>query len=51
VFRGGKRINGSWSRKSPLRGTYFKTGAGHTITLAPGNTWVALVKKGTKTSA
>jgi hypothetical protein len=51
VFRGGRRIDGSWSRQSPLRGTYFHTSTGHLITLAPGNTWFALVKKGTRTSA
>jgi hypothetical protein len=51
VFRGGKRVDGAWSRKSALRGTYLRTSSGHTITLAPGNTWIALVKKGTHTSS
>lgn len=46
VFRGGKRINGSWIRGSLAGGTLLRTSKGAPIPLAPGNTWVALVRPG-----
>jgi hypothetical protein len=45
VFRGGHVIKGSWSRKRLKDGTTLRT-RGHTIPLAPGNTWVVLIRKG-----
>ncbi|HKC28950.1 MAG TPA: DUF3048 C-terminal domain-containing protein [Jatrophihabitans sp.] len=46
IFRQGKRINGVWSRPHLTDGTTFKSYNGHTIPLAPGNTWVVLIRKG-----
>ena len=46
VFRGGKRIYGAWSRNRLKNGTVLR-GAHHMqIPLAPGNTWVVLIRKG-----
>ena len=45
VFRGGRRIDGVWSRKHLLGGTTLRTG-GRAIPLAPGNTWVVLIRSG-----
>jgi hypothetical protein len=45
VFRGGKRINGYWSRQHLHSGTSLRS-RGKAIPLAPGNTWVVLVRKG-----
>lgn len=46
VFRQGKRINGTWSRKTLKDGTVWRTASGKRIPLAPGNTWVVLIRKG-----
>ncbi|MCW2495379.1 DUF3048 C-terminal domain-containing protein [Jatrophihabitans sp.] len=46
VFRGGKRINGTWSRPKLNNGTKLKTSAGGVLPLQPGNTWVVLVRTG-----
>jgi hypothetical protein len=48
VFRQGKRIEGEWSRKKLDQGTTFKTFTGKQIPLAPGNTWVVLIRYGVK---
>jgi hypothetical protein len=45
VFRNGKRINGYWSRQHLRDGTSLRT-RGRAIPLAPGNTWVVLIRKG-----
>jgi hypothetical protein len=50
VFRGGKRINGTWSRPGLSSGTTLRTTAGKALPLAPGNTWVVLIRKGIPTS-
>jgi hypothetical protein len=49
VFRGGKRINGTWSRPRTSGGTTFRAN-GKKIPLAPGNTWVVLIRKGVAVS-
>jgi hypothetical protein len=46
IFRQGKRVNGVWSRPHLSDGTTFKSYSGRTIPLAPGNTWVVLIRKG-----
>jgi hypothetical protein len=46
VFRGGRRIDGEWSRPTVSDGTKFQTSSGQPIPLAPGNTWVVLIRKG-----
>jgi len=50
IFRNGKRINGTWSRAKLDAGTVFKTASGKVIPLAPGNTWVVLIRKGVPVS-
>jgi hypothetical protein len=47
VFRQGKRINGTWSRPHLTSGTTLRTAARKPLPLAPGNTWVVLVTRGT----
>ncbi|MGN6607032.1 MAG: DUF3048 domain-containing protein [Jatrophihabitans sp.] len=49
IFRGGKRIDGTWSRPGPKKGTTF-TVNGKRIPLAPGNSWVVLIRKGVAVS-
>jgi hypothetical protein len=46
VFRQGKRIDGSWSRPKVSAGTTLRTAAGKALPLAPGNTWVVLIRNG-----
>jgi hypothetical protein len=46
VFRQGKRIVGTWTRKHTWKGTTLRTNKGKLIPLAPGNTWVVLIRKG-----
>jgi hypothetical protein len=46
IFRNGKRIDGTWTRHRLKDGTVWRTKRGKTIPLAPGNTWVILVRKG-----
>jgi Protein of unknown function (DUF3048) N-terminal domain/Protein of unknown function (DUF3048) C-terminal domain len=46
VFRQGKRIFGTWSRPKLQDGTQLRTAAGQPLSLAPGNTWVVLIRKG-----
>jgi len=46
LFRGGKRIVGTWSRPSNGARTVFKDAAGKPLLLAPGGTFVALVRLG-----
>jgi len=46
IFRDGKRIDGTWTRHKPSGGTVWRTTTGTRIPLAPGNTWVVLVRKG-----
>jgi hypothetical protein len=47
IYRNGKRINGHWRRDHVKDGTSWRTNGGKRIPLAPGNTWVILVRKGT----
>ena len=49
VFRNGKRINGYWTRKHLNQGTVLRTKQGKSIPLTPGNTWVVLIRNGTRT--
>ena len=44
VFRNGKRINGTWSRKFLDGGTSLTTASGAPLPLNPGNTWVVLIR-------
>jgi hypothetical protein len=46
VFRGHKRIKGTWTRRHLTDGTTLRTYSGKRIPLAPGNTWVVLIRKG-----
>ncbi|MGH8860472.1 MAG: DUF3048 domain-containing protein [Jatrophihabitantaceae bacterium] len=46
VFRYGKRIDGYWVRKKLWQGTRLVTAKGKPIPLAPGNSWVVLIRKG-----
>ena len=46
LFRNGKRIEGAWSRRSTGDRTVFRDGAGKPILLAPGGTFVVLVRPG-----
>lgn len=46
LFRGGKRIAGTWSRPSLGAATTFRDAAGKPLLLAPGGTFVALVRPG-----
>lgn len=46
LFRGGKRIAGTWSRRSLEAPTTFRDAAGKPLLLAPGGTFVALVRPG-----
>lgn len=45
VFRDGRRIEGTWSRKAVGDGTSLRTTNGHAIPLAPGGAWFVLVAK------
>lgn len=49
VFRNGHRTNGTWSRKNVGSGTVLRTKAGKPLPLAPGKTWVVLVRNGVST--
>jgi Protein of unknown function (DUF3048) N-terminal domain/Protein of unknown function (DUF3048) C-terminal domain len=51
VFRNGRRIDGIWSRRGLLSGTRLLDKHGKPIALMPGGAFVALVRKGVKTSA
>ncbi|HET6877986.1 MAG TPA: DUF3048 domain-containing protein [Jatrophihabitans sp.] len=51
VFRNGRRIDGTWSRPKLSAGTVFRTAKGHPLPLAPGNTWVVLVRHGIPTTS
>jgi hypothetical protein len=44
LFRGGKRIEGRWSRPNVGSATTFTDGAGKPLLFAPGGTFVALVR-------
>jgi hypothetical protein len=46
LFRGGKRVAGTWSRPSLEAPTTFRDTAGKPLLLAPGGTFVALVRPG-----
>ena len=46
VFRQGKRIVGTWTRHRLGDGTTLRTPGGKRIPLAPGNTWVVLIRNG-----
>lgn len=51
VFRYGKRIRGTWRRTGLHRGTILRAINGTRIPLAPGNTWVVLIRKGIRVSS
>ena len=46
LFRNGKRIEGTWSRRRTGDRTVFKDGTGKSLLLAPGGTFVVLVRPG-----
>jgi hypothetical protein len=46
LFRGGKRIQGTWSRASIGAPTLYQDSAGKPLLFAPGGTFVALVRPG-----
>ena len=43
MFRGGKRVSGTWYRKYYNGGTQFRTAAGADMVFRPGQVWVVLV--------
>lgn len=47
VFRQGKRIDGTWSRRTLSAGTSLRLANGKPLPLAPGNSWVVLATNGT----
>ena len=47
LFRGGKRVEGKWSRPSISAPTTFTDAVGKPLLFAPGGTFVALVRPGT----
>ena len=47
VFRQGVQVNGTWSRPTTASGTSLRTSTGAALPLAPGNTWVILIRTGT----
>jgi hypothetical protein len=49
VFRQGRRVVGTWTRHKLTQGTTLRTRKGKRIPLAPGNTWVVLVRRGIPT--
>ena len=49
LFRNGKRIDGTWLRRSAGGRTVFKDGAGKPLLLAPGGAFVVLVRPGAPT--
>jgi hypothetical protein len=46
LFRGGKHVEGTWSRPSSSAPTTCSDAAGNPLLLAPGGTFVALVRPG-----
>jgi hypothetical protein len=44
VFRDGRRVDGSWTRRTVNDGTTLRDADGKAITLAPGGAWFVLVK-------
>jgi DUF3048 family protein len=46
VFRNGRRVDGSWSRKTATSPTTLTDKAGHAIPLSPGGEWIILVADG-----
>lgn len=46
VFRQGRRVTGTWSRPHLASGTTLRTTQGKGLPLAPGNTWVVLIRNG-----
>jgi hypothetical protein len=42
VFTGGKVVKGTWTRPDKQKPAKFTNASGHTIKLAPGQTWVEL---------
>ena len=50
VFRQGKRINGIWARSKLAYGTTLIARNHKRLSLAPGNTWVVLVRNGIPTT-
>lgn len=49
VFRQGRAVVGTWTRKKLSQGTTLRTAKGKRIPLAPGNTWVVLDRRGIPT--
>ncbi|MGH8860380.1 MAG: DUF3048 domain-containing protein [Jatrophihabitantaceae bacterium] len=47
VFRNGRRIEGTWSRRSVTDGTSLRTSDGKVIPLAPGGAWFVLAATNT----
>jgi hypothetical protein len=50
VFRNGRRIVGTWNRRTVKDGTTLRDGRGATIALAPGGAWFVQVANGTRLS-
>jgi hypothetical protein len=47
VFRNGRRINGTWTRRSVHSGTVLRDYKGRPIPLSPGGAWFVLAATGT----
>ena len=50
VFRDGRRIDGTWTRRGLSQGTTLKDTHGHVIPLSPGGTFVALIRTNVSTT-
>ena len=42
LYRDGKKMTGTWSRKKETGPMTFSTKSGHPLNLKPGSTWVSL---------
>ena len=51
IFRGGHRLDGTWSRSATNRGTHYATRLGRPLTIAPGGAWILLVATGAPLSS
>jgi hypothetical protein len=48
LFRDGRRLSGTWTRKSLTTGTVFTSSTGVRLALRPGGAWVVLTKTGAR---
>ena len=51
IFRGGHRIEGTWSRSATNKGTHYLSRLGKPLTIASGGAWILLVATGAPLSS